>query len=268
MPRDKVRLTSSKDTAGSATFGAMSPLFPMQLSSSVPGRGVTGLSLVRGDARGPLTLLVVLSLWLAVPGNLPLWQRVAALTETADHRLGLMLTLGLVLVAGTLALLALCHWPRVFRPLATVLVLATAFNSHFMWQYGVVIDSTMMANVAQTNANEVRDLLSWPLLWVGGAHLGWFVLGMVVMFICLCRMSRMSNKHRWGPRLSYVSLFTASFTLSFAPWLFGAEFVRLGAALFSLAVIGHLVVISLDWRRGEPPKSFETAPAPLEGEFL
>lgn len=81
-------------------------------------------------------------------------------------------------------------------------------------------------------------------------------------------MSRMSNKHRWGPRLSYVSLFTASFTLSFAPWLFGAEFVRLGAALFSLAVIGHLVVIGLDWRRGEPPKSFETAPAPLEGELL
>ena len=24
-------------------------------------------------------------------------------------------------------------------------------------------------------------LLSWPLLWVGGAHLGWFVLGMVVI---------------------------------------------------------------------------------------
>ena len=104
--------------------------------------------------------------------------------------------------------------------------------------------------------------------WREVIDVGVFVLGMVVMFICLCRMSRMSNKHRWGPRLSYVSLFTASFTLSFAPWLFGAEFVRLGAALFSLAVIGHLVVIGFDWRRGEPPKSLETAPTPLEGEFL
>ena len=104
--------------------------------------------------------------------------------------------------------------------------------------------------------------------WREVIDVGVFVLGMVVMFICLCRMSRMSNKHRWGPRLSYVSLFTASFTLSFAPWLFGAEFVRLGAALFSLAFIGHLVVIGFDWRRGEPPKSLETAPAPLEGEFL
>lgn len=104
--------------------------------------------------------------------------------------------------------------------------------------------------------------------WSKVVDVGVFVLGMVVMFICLCRMSRMSNKHRWGPRLSYVSLFTASFTLSFAPWLFGAEFVRLGAALFSLAVIGHLVVIGFDWRRGEPPKSLETAPAPLEGGLL
>ena len=104
--------------------------------------------------------------------------------------------------------------------------------------------------------------------WREVVDVGVFVLGMVVMFICLCRMSRMSNKHRWGPRLSYVSLFTASFTLSFAPWLFGAEFVRLGAALFSLAVIGHLVVIGFYWRRGEPPKSLETAPTPLEGELL
>ena len=70
MPRDKVRLTSSKDTAGSATFGAMSPLFPMQLSSSLSGRGVPGLSLIRGDARGPMALLLGLAL-LAMPQSWP-----------------------------------------------------------------------------------------------------------------------------------------------------------------------------------------------------
>jgi uncharacterized membrane protein YidH (DUF202 family) len=177
MARPKPRLTSSKDTAGNATFGAMAPLFPMQLSSSLPVRDAPGLSLVRGAARSPSVLLIVLSLWLTVFGNLPLWQRVAALTTTADHRLGLMLALGLVLVAGTLALLALCHWPRVFRPAATVMALTAAANSHFMWQYGVVIDSTMMVNVAQTNVNEIRDLLSWPLLLavlaIAGPALWW-----------------------------------------------------------------------------------------------
>ena len=103
--------------------------------------------------------------------------------------------------------------------------------------------------------------------WREVIDVGVFVLGMVVMFICLCRMSRMSNKHRWGPRLSYVSLFTASFTLSFAPWLFGAEFVRLGALIFVAAVIGHLLVLGHEWLRGRPPKTMETAPTPLEGGF-
>jgi lipid A ethanolaminephosphotransferase len=45
-----------------------------------------------------------------------------------------------------------------------VLVLVTAFNSYFMWQYHAVIDSTMLANVLHTDANEVRDLLSWRLV--------------------------------------------------------------------------------------------------------
>ena len=33
-----------------------------------------------------------------------------------------------------------------------------------MLQYSVVIDSTMIANVSNTDAREVRDLMSWPLL--------------------------------------------------------------------------------------------------------
>ena len=46
-----------------------------------------------------------------------------------------------------------------------------------------------------------------------------------------------------------------------------AFMMLLGAALFSLAVICHLIVIGLDWRRGEPPRTMETNPAPLEGEL-
>jgi lipid A ethanolaminephosphotransferase len=48
-----------------------------------------------------------------------------------------------------------------------------------MLQYGVVIDATMMANVAHTDVREVRDLLSWSLLlsFVVIALLpGWWVL--------------------------------------------------------------------------------------------
>ena len=38
-----------------------------------------------------------------------------------------------------------------------------ALAGFYMDQYGVVIDPTMLANVLHTDANEVRDLLSWSL---------------------------------------------------------------------------------------------------------
>jgi len=119
----------------------------------------------------------LIALWLAGPGNLPLWQRLLALDDTLAHRLALLAGLGLVVASATAALLSLLAWPRVFRPAATALVLVAAFNTHFMWQYGVVIDPTMIANVVHTDAREVRDLLSLSLLGtvllVAGPPLWW-----------------------------------------------------------------------------------------------
>ena len=41
--------------------------------------------------------------------------------------------------------------------------LAAAFGAYFMSSYGVVIDTTMMVNVLQTDLRETRDLLSLPM---------------------------------------------------------------------------------------------------------
>ncbi len=129
------------------------------------------------SVRRPFHAVWLIALWLAGPGNLPLWQRIFALDDTLAHRLALLVGLGLVVTSATAALLSLLAWPRVFRPLASLLVLVTAFNTHFMWQYGAVIDPTMIANVVHTDAREVRDLLSLRLLGtallVAGPPLWW-----------------------------------------------------------------------------------------------
>lgn len=89
----------------------------------------------------------------------------------------LLAGLGLLAGGATAALLSLMVWPFAYRLLASVLVLVTAFNTHFMLQYGAVIDPTMLANVVQTDAREVRDLLSPVLLFtvllVAGVPLWW-----------------------------------------------------------------------------------------------
>ena len=85
-------------------------------------------------------LVLPVALWLATVGNLPLWQRLVSLGESGTQAAGLVLALGLPVLGAVAALLFLLNWPRVFRPLASVLVVVSAFNSHFMWQYSAVID--------------------------------------------------------------------------------------------------------------------------------
>ena len=113
----------------------------------------------------PLSLLLVLALWLSTAGNLPLWRALWALTDNHGLRTSMgLLGFGLIVMAATTVLLSLLVWPRWRKPVGVVLLLVAVGNSYFMHTYGVVIDPTMMANTVQTDVREVRDLLSWSLL--------------------------------------------------------------------------------------------------------
>ncbi len=113
----------------------------------------------------PLSLLLVLALWLSTAGNLPLWRALWALTDNHGLRTDLgLLGFGLIVMAATTVLLSLLVWPRWRKPVGVLLLLVAVANSYFMHTYGVVIDPTMMANTVQTDVREVRDLLSWSLL--------------------------------------------------------------------------------------------------------
>ena len=113
----------------------------------------------------PTALLLILALWLATVGNLPLWKALWKLPET--HGLQAVVTLGslvLVVLAATVLLLGLFIWPRWLKPAGIALLLITASSSYFMSSYGIVIDPSMLTNVVQTDMGEALDLLSWPLV--------------------------------------------------------------------------------------------------------
>ena len=122
---------------------------------------------------------MLLSCWLALAGNLPLWRALWTLPEHSGWRSALFsFGLAVWVAAAMMVLLSLLAWRPLFKPVALVLLVASALSSYFMLQYSVVIDATMMANVINTDAREVRDLLSWalglnllgvavlPLLWL------------------------------------------------------------------------------------------------------
>ena len=115
----------------------------------------------------PLSLLLVLALWLTTLGNLPLWRALWAVTDHHSLRtwIGLVVMV-LIVLSATTVLLSLLVWPGWRKPAGVLLLLMVAANSYFMQTYGVVIDPTMMANTLQTDVREVRDLLSWSMLAV------------------------------------------------------------------------------------------------------
>ena len=123
-------------------------------------------------------LATLLAIWLASVGNIALWKQLWALPEVVGLR-GVLFTLGfgVWLAAVLAALFSLLAWPKVFKPVAVFLLLSAAGATHFMLQYSVVIDSTMLVNVLQTDTKEVADLLSpslaFTLLGVGVAPAWW-----------------------------------------------------------------------------------------------
>ncbi len=130
-------------------------------------RTFSGLSDDSRHAAGwnPLTLAVLAGLWMAVLPNWPLWRALAALPETNSARGALFIVgFGVMIAALTALLLTALAWRATIKPAITVLLIAAALGAHFMGSYGIVIDTTMMTNVVQTDPREVRDLLNLRLL--------------------------------------------------------------------------------------------------------
>jgi len=117
------------------------------------------------QARHPLLLTLLTSLWLVTLPNIALWQQLSRLPEVSGLR-GLLFGLGFAAgIAGlTHALLSLFNWRWVLKPVLSLFVLSAASGAYFMSSYGIVIDTTMLVNVVQTDPREAADLLNWRML--------------------------------------------------------------------------------------------------------
>ncbi|MEQ6289575.1 phosphoethanolamine transferase [Vogesella sp. GCM10023246] len=110
--------------------------------------------------------------------NLPFWQRMLTIVGPVDGHGIKLLGMAFVLVTAVFNLLMLLLvWPRIGRPLLTVLFVTTAAITYFMSQYGVLIDMNMVRNAMQTDGAEVRDLITlkmvFTVLLLGGLPSWW-----------------------------------------------------------------------------------------------
>ena len=180
----------------------------------------------------PLTVAVLAALWIAAFANWPLWQALLALPETNSPRGFVFVTgFGLMIAALLSALMSFAAWRLSIKPVVALFVLAAAFGAHFMGTYGVVIDSTMMINVVQTGPHEVRDLLSWRLLF--GAL---FLAGVPLVLLWRVRLQRLGAL----PQLGRNALGCAAGLLVLAALVF-ALFADLSATMRNHKSMRYLI---------------------------
>ena len=116
--------------------------------------------------RSPRTVVLLLAVWMVCVGNLATWRLLSTLAgrgEMGPQPAVLMAGLAVVGVGITFALLLLFAWPKVLKPAALVLLVLAGAVQHYMLAYGVVVDSSMVANALQTNTHEAFDLVGWGL---------------------------------------------------------------------------------------------------------
>jgi lipid A ethanolaminephosphotransferase len=116
--------------------------------------------------RNPVALLAFVSLWLATVGNWALWRELSRLGQLQSMGgYAFAVAFAAIIFGALCALGALLAWRRSIKPALVFVCLAAALGMHFMLSYGVVIDTTMIVNVLQTDPRETRDLLSWKMLF-------------------------------------------------------------------------------------------------------
>ena len=140
----------------------------------------------------PEWVTLVASAFLLVGFNIVLWQHLLTITTADAHGLLMCLAFGLMIFSAFNLVLTLVAFRPLLKPVLMLLFLISAGVAYFMAQYGVLIDAGMLRNFAETNAAEVRDLLSLKLF---------VYIGLLGVLPCWLLFKTPINYRRWPKEL-------------------------------------------------------------------
>lgn len=133
----------------------------------------------------PSQLRLLIAVFLLVADNVTFFRHLVAVYPLTPANGGFLLSLAIGLGAFTFLFLTLISYGRLLRPVLAVLLIVAALAAHFMDQYNVVIDHSMISNLVQTDLAEASDLSNLPLL------LRVLLLGVLpALAVCFCPLQR------------------------------------------------------------------------------
>lgn len=116
--------------------------------------------------RNQLTFLV--AFWLMVVMNFNFWRTVwDGVGGLSNDSLLFIASLPIFVCLWIYLVLSFFAWGRLTKPVLCTFAVFSAVASYFMNSYGILIDSTMLENVLQTDPAEATELFNWRLfLWI------------------------------------------------------------------------------------------------------
>lgn len=121
------------------------------------------LIMLKLKAVRPEWVTLIASAFLLIGFNVVLWQHLFDITASDGKGIAMRVAFGVMIFAAFNIVLTFLAFRPLLKPVLTLMFLISAGVAYFMSQYGVMIDPGMLRNFAETNATEVRDLLSLKL---------------------------------------------------------------------------------------------------------
>lgn len=110
-------------------------------------------------------LIFLVAAVLTVFYNIPLWSKLFhRLDDINLENLGFLINFAAIILAFNLLLASLLVWPKVAKPMLTILLITCGTISYFN-SLGVSIDEQMISSIAQTDAHEATELFSIGFCW-------------------------------------------------------------------------------------------------------
>ena len=136
-----------------------------------------------------IKIILLTAVFFVLFDNLAFFSHVIEVYPVSSKNIGFLLSLAIGLTSFIVLLLSLVNNRYTIKPVLILLLLLSSLSSYFMNDYNVVIDHIMIRNLVQTDANEVKDLLSFKLACY------FFLFGILpAIFICRVKIQPASWK--------------------------------------------------------------------------
>ena len=105
-------------------------------------------------------LILFVAVFIAMADNVPFWRAVLLGRDLGMASTWILVVLTLLLLTAVhYAVLASISTRMTLKPVLSASLLIAALAAHYIFRYGIVIDTSMMHNVLQTDVNEAVELV-------------------------------------------------------------------------------------------------------------